>query len=244
MGIWMPWTNAEFEGRKIDFWNLKAGKATVRFKKYLSETCGPVYGGFQARHEHVDLTAPQGEKVALDETWDVRVYNIGGTQKRYWLWDFVSTQRCATNSPLHQFKYHYGGLGFRATRQWKGSNCNYLTSDGKTRKNADGTRARWGDSYGMTGEQWAGVTVVSHPDNFRHPEPIRIWDKGPVFFGFAPSRLGDWKMEPGKNYVFRYRFYVHEGKPIVADLERLWNDFADPPKAKLEIIQKRKPRAR
>jgi len=196
MGIWMPWTNTEFEGRKIDFWNLKAGKATVRFKEFLSQTSGPVYGGFGARHEHVDLTAPQGEKVALDETWDVRVYNIGGPHKQYWLWDFVSTQRCATNSPLHQFKYHYGGLGFRATRQWKGSNCNYLTSDGKTRKNGGATRARWCDSYGMTGEQWAGVTVMSHPKNFRHPEPMHIWDKGPVFFGFAPSQLGDWKMEP------------------------------------------------
>ncbi|GAG27004.1 unnamed protein product, partial [marine sediment metagenome] len=73
MGIWMPWTNARFEGRNIDFWNLKAGKATVRFKRFLSHTGGPVYGGFLAQHEHVDLTAPQGEKVALNEIWDVRV---------------------------------------------------------------------------------------------------------------------------------------------------------------------------
>jgi hypothetical protein len=68
MGIWMPWTNTEFEGRKIDFWNLKAGKGTVRFKKFLSQTSGPVYGGFVARQEHVDLTAPAGEKVALITT--------------------------------------------------------------------------------------------------------------------------------------------------------------------------------
>jgi hypothetical protein len=244
MGIWMPWTNSEFEGRKIDFWNLAAGKATVRFKRFLSPASGPVYGGFQAQHEHVDLSTPQGEKVALNETWDVRVYNLGGPKKRYWLWDFISTQGCATDAPLHLLKYHYGGLGFRATRQWKDTNCDALTSEGKTRKDGNGTRARWCDNYGMIGEKWAGVTVMSHPQNFRHPEPMRIWDNGPIFFGFAPSHLGDWTMEPGKDYVFRYRFYVHEGKPIVADLERLWNDFADPPKVKLEIMQKRKPRAR
>ena len=69
---------------------------------------------------------------------------------------------------------------------------------------------------------------------------MRIWDKGPVFFGFAPSQLGDWKMEPGNDYVFRYRFYVHDSKPDVADLERLWNDFAKPPKVKLEKISKSK----
>ncbi|MBA7711419.1 hypothetical protein ES703_120382 [subsurface metagenome] len=79
---------------------------------------------------------------------------------------------------------------------------------------------------------------MSHPKNFRHPEPMRIWDKDPVFFGFAPSLLGDWKMEPGNDYVFRYRFYVHEGKTVVADLERLWNDFANPPKVRLERIKK------
>jgi len=242
MGIWMPWTNTEFEGRKVNFWDMKRGQGTVRFVRFASKTSGPVFGGFRAIQEHVDLSTPKGEKVALNEIWDVRVYNLGGPQKRYWLWDFVSTQRCATNSSLHQFKYHYGGLGFRATRQWKGSNCNYLTSEGKTRKNGDATRARWCDSYGMTGKQWAGVTVMSHPKNFRHPEPMRVWDRGPVFFGFAPSQLGDWKIQPGKDYVFRYRFYVHEGKPVVTDLERIWNDFADPPNVKFETISKSKSR--
>ena len=238
MGIWMPWTKTEFQGRNIDFWNLGAGKGTVRFKEFVSQTIGPVYGGFQAQHEHIDLTAPRGEKVVLNETWDVRVYNLGGPEKGYWLCDFLSTQRCATDSPLYHLKYSYGGLGFRATRQWNQDNAECLTSEGKTRQDGNRTRARWCDSYGMTGTDWAGLTVMGHPENFRHPEPMRIWsgEYEHVFFGFAPSQLGDWKMEPGKDYVFKYRFYVHEGKPVVADLERLWNDFAEPPEVKLEKL--------
>ncbi|MHC4623226.1 MAG: DUF6807 domain-containing protein [Planctomycetota bacterium] len=238
MGIWMPWTKTEFEGRKMDFWNLKEGKGTVRFSKFLSTTSGPVYGGFVAQQEHVDLSAPTGEKVVLDETWDVRAYNIGDPKKSCWLWDFVSTQCCAANSPLHHYEYRYGGLGFRATRQWTADNSEQLTSKGKTREDGNRTRARWCDTYGQTRNGWAGVTVMSHPENFRHPEPMRLWPKkhSHLFFNFAPSQLGDWTMEPGKNYVFRYRFYVHKGKPVAADLERLWNDFADPPKVKLEII--------
>ncbi|MHC4336699.1 MAG: DUF6807 domain-containing protein [Planctomycetota bacterium] len=238
MGIWMPWTNTQFEGRKIDFWNLKAGKATVRFKKLLSQTSGLVYGGFRAQHEHVDLTAPQGEKVALNEIWDVRAYNLGGPKKGYWLIDFTSTQSCASPSPLHLLKYRYGGLGFRATGKWTKDNSDYLTSQGRTRKDGNATRARWCDVFGRTEHDWAGLTTMSHLKNFRHPEPMRIWDKGPVFFGFAPSLLGDRKMEPGKNYVFRYRFYVHEGKSAVTDLERLWNDFAKPPDIRLVRIKK------
>jgi hypothetical protein len=238
VGIWMPWTKTRFEGREIDFWNLEAGKGTVRFAKFLSTTSGPVYGGFAAHQQHTDLTAPAGEKVVLNETWDVRAYSVGGPQKGCWLWDFISTQRCATDSPVHHSKYRYGGLGFRATRQWKAENSECLTSEGKTREDGHGTRARWCDTYGRTGPDWTGVTVMSHPENFRHPEPMRIWPKKNThaFFNFAPSQLGDWTMQPGKEYFFRYRFYVHQGKPVPAEIDRLWNDFAHPPKVKLEKL--------
>ncbi|HUW20371.1 MAG TPA: PmoA family protein [Sedimentisphaerales bacterium] len=239
LGIWMPWTKTEFEGRTIDFWNLKAGQGTVRFVKFLSTTSGPVYGGFVAQQNHIDLTAPEGEKVVLNETWDVRVYNLGGPAKGCRLWDFVSIQHCAGDSPLIQRKYRYGGLGFRATRQWTADNSEQLTSEGKTREDGHGTRARWCDTYGQTADHWAGVTVMSHPANFRHPEPMRLWPRknSHLFFNFAPSQIGDWTMEPGKDYVFRYRFYVHEGKPVVSELERLWIDFADPLAVKLEKIR-------
>lgn len=239
MGIWMPWTKTEFEARQVDFWNLGAGKGTVRFKEFVSQTSGPVYGGFEARQEHVDLTAPGGEKVALNENLDVRVYNVGGPRKGYWLWDFISTQRCATGSPLQQHKYRYGGLGFRANRNWKGPHGDYLTSEGKTRKDANKTRARWCDVYGEAADKWSGATVFSSTRNFRHPEPMRIWggENDYVFLGFAPSQLGDWVMEPGKDYVFRYRFYVHDGKPVVADIERLWNDYAEPSEINVQQLK-------
>lgn len=238
MGIWMPWTKTKFEGKEVDFWNLATGQGTVRFVKFLSTTSGPVYGGFQAEQEHVALKTSEGEKVVLKETWDVRVYNIGGPEKGYWLWDFVSTQRCVADSPLYQIKYHYGGFGFRGAAEWEGENAAYLTSEGKIRKDGHGTRARWCDVAGAIEGKWVGVTFYSHPKNFRHPEPMRIWPSGQVFFNFAPSQLGDWVMEPGKDHVFRYRMYVHEGKVNVADAERIWTDYAEPPKVKLEKISK------
>jgi hypothetical protein len=236
LGIWMPWTHTKFEGKDVDFWNLKEGQGTVRFVKFLSTTSGPVYGGFQAEHEHVALKTEAGEKVVLNEVWDVRVFNVGGPEEGYWLVDFKSTQRCVADSPLYQIEYHYGGFGFRAAAEWKGENAAYLTSEGKTRKDGHGTRARWCDTSGAINGKWAGVTHMSHPDNFRHPEPMRIWPEfeNNVFFNWAPSQLGDWVMEPGKDYIFRYRLYVHEGKVNVADSERLWQDFAHPPEAKVE----------
>ena len=237
LGIWMPWTHTKFQGKDVDFWNLKEGQGTVRFVKFLSTTSGPVYGGFQAEHDHVALKTEAGEKVVLNEVWDVRVYNPStslGTA--YWLLDFKSTQRCVADSPLYQIEYRYGGFGFRAAAEWKGENAAYLTSEGKTRKDGHGTRARWCDTSGAINGKWAGVTHMSHPDNFRYPEPMRIWPEfeNEVFFNWAPSQLGDWVMEPGKDYTFRYRLYVHEGKVNVGDSERSWQDFAHPPDAKVE----------
>jgi len=236
LGIWMPWTETKFEDKDVDFWNLGEGQGTVRFVKFLSTTSGPVYGGFEAEHDHVALKTSAGEKTVLKEVWDVRVYNIGGPQKGYWLVDFVSTQRCVADSPLKQMEYRYGGFGFRGAAQWQDDNGTYLTSEGKTRKDGHGTRARWCDMGGAIDGKWAGVTVMSNPQNFRHPEPMRIWDKGQVFFNFAPSQLGDWIMEPGKDYVFRYRLYVHEGKVDVNEAERIWRDYAEPPKVKLKPV--------
>ena len=107
----------------MDFWNLAKGQGTVRFAEYLSTTDGLIFGGFSVKQQHVVLDPNKGDKVALNEVWDVRVYNVGGTKKGYWLWDFVSTQRCASDSSLHQLKYRYGGLGFRATSDWRRDNC-------------------------------------------------------------------------------------------------------------------------
>jgi hypothetical protein len=231
MGIWMPWTHTTYEGKMVDFWNVGDGTGAVRFSKYLGTTTGPVYGGFQSEQDHIALKTSKGEQTILKEVWDVRVYNVGGPQKGYWLVDFQSTQRCVAEQPLVQDEYRYGGLGFRATRQWKGANADYLTSEGKTRKDGHATRARWCDCFGKVGDEWEGVTFFSNPKNFQHPEPMRLWPEPEnyIFFNFCPSQAGAWEMKPGEDHVFRYRWYVHEGKPDAEQIERLWHDYAEPP---------------
>jgi hypothetical protein len=238
MGLWMPWTHTRYEDKRVDFWNVGDGTGTVRFAKYLSTTEGPVYGGFQAEQEHVARKTSEGEKVILREVWDVRVYNVGGKEKGYWLIDFKSTQRNITNLPLIQEKYRYGGFGFRGAHEWKGENAAYLTSEGYTRADANGTCARWCDTSGKI-DQWEGITFYSNPKNFQHPEPMRVWPEfeNNVFFNFCPSQAGEWEMKPGEDHVFRYRMYVHEGKVNVDTAERIWKDYAEPPVVNIKFAQ-------
>jgi len=235
IGLWMPWTTTEFEGRQVDFWNLGAGQGTVRFAEFDFLTGGPVFGGFRAIQEHVDLSAPEGEKVALNEELDVRVWNPARPDE-YWLLDYTSKQRCASSSPLHLLQHRYGGLGFRATSQWKDSSGNYLTSEGKTRKDGHGTRARWCNMFGPTANGPAGVLFMSHPQNHQHPEPVRIWPEGYVFFNFCPIQKEDWTLLPNNDYIFQYRLCVYSGQPSVERAERFWQDFAYPPDVKLEKL--------
>ena len=228
-GVWSPWTHTEFEGRHPDFWNMGEGKGRVEFVEVASMWSGPVHGGFRARHKFVDLTSGQPWK-ALDEVWDVRAYAVTTAANPYRIWDWTSIQTAEENRPLILLQHLYGGLGFRGNGAWNGAgNESVLTSEGETdRVRANMTRARWIHLSGLVDGRQAGVTILSHPENFRFPQPMRVHPTEP-FFCFAPSQMGDFRIEAGKPYVARYRFIVLDGPPDRTEIERLWTDYANPP---------------
>jgi hypothetical protein len=239
VGIWNPWTETLFQGKVVDFWNLVKKEGTVRFAKFISKEDGNVFGGFRALQEHVVLNDPAGEKVALDEVWDVRVYNVG---HKTWLWDFTSELSCATPDPVILKEYRYGGFGFRATQDWNNQNSKVLTSEGKTRKDADATRARWcmidGD---VSNGGHSGILFMDYPANYNFPEPMRVWPenmngRGDVFFSFSPTRNMDWPLMPGKRYVLKYRMLVYDGSITPAQAQDTWEAFAHPPEVMIRKI--------
>jgi hypothetical protein len=238
VGIWNPWTHTEFEGREIDFWNLYKKEGTVRFTGFLSKNEGPVWGGFKALQEHVVLQHGQApEKVAVNEVWDVRAYpaQANGASR---LWDFTSTLSCAGNSPLLLLQYRYGGgFGFRATTEWTTATSQVLTSEGRTRKDADSTRARWIKVTGQTGKGRAGMLVLCYPENFDAPEPVRVWgenmERGELFINFSPTKMKPWLLTYGKEYTLKYRILVYNDDISPAAADALWNDLAHPPVIKI-----------
>ncbi len=234
-GIWLAWTDTEFEGRALDFWNMgKDRKLTgkVEFASLDESWNGPVHGGFRSRHRLLDMTGA-APKPVLNESWEVTVYAPGG--KPRFIFDLVSTQSCASATPLKLPKYYYGGLGFRGHADWDPvDNFHVLTSDGETnREKANEARVPWIHLGGRTGGELCGIAILCHPDNFRAPQPVRVNPKNPQTC-HAPSAVGDWEITPGKPLVSRFRFVVSDGPPDKAELDRLWNDFAHPPTVKVE----------
>ncbi|HEY0457388.1 MAG TPA: PmoA family protein [Verrucomicrobiae bacterium] len=226
-GVWWSWTKTEFQGRHPDFWNMGDGKGKVEFVAVDKTWSGPVQCGFISRHRFVDLTGPE-PIVALNETWEVHAY-LPDIMAKFWMFDLVSTQTCATSSALKLPEYRYGGLGFRGNWAWNGKDkTDFLTSEGEhDREKGQGTRGRWCDITGLVDGQKVGIAILCHPDNFRAPQPMRLHPTEP-FFNFAPQEAGDMEIAPGKPYVAKYRFIVHDGPMDKDKLDELWNDYAHP----------------
>ena len=240
MGLWNPWTHVLFENKEVDFWNIGDKKGTVRFSNFISKYSGNIYAGFKALQQHVAFNIPEAgmEKTAMNEVWDIRVYNAGGNM---WLCDFTSSLNCATNSPVTLKEYRYGGFGFRATDEWNNANSKVLTSEGKTRKEADASTARWCMIDGDLAKGHGGILFMSFPSNYNFPEPMRVWPvdankRGDVFFSFSPTRNKDWPLEPQKNYVLKYRMLIYDGTITPQQAEDVWKSFAHPPEVKVERL--------
>ena len=147
--------------------------------------------------------------------------------------DLVSTQTCAGDEPLKLPKYHYGGLGVRGSALWDAvDKVRMLTSNGDDRVKGDATKAKWVWLGGEVDGQTTGIVVLMHPENFRFPQPLRLNPKNPQLC-VAPSADGDWSIEPGKPLVSRYRLVIRDGEPDTAEMERLWTDYAEPPKVEV-----------
>ena len=147
---------------------------------------------------------------------------------------------CATESPFLILEYRYAGMGWRTTGYWDNNNCEVLTSEGKTRKDTDGSRAKWCIVQGaLPDNEQGGVAFLSYPANYNFPEPMRIWTlntnvRGDMFFSFAPTKDRNWLLEPGKTYVLKYRMVVFNGKFDAARAEAAWQYYAAPPEVQIK----------
>jgi hypothetical protein len=228
-GIWNPWTHTLFEGDTLDFWNLYKKQGTVRFAEMLKKNTGPVFSEFEVLHEHIVLKN-DANKLALNEIQNIKVFPLNQSQ---YLMDITIQYECATDQPFKIIQYRYGGFGWRTTEEWDNQNSRVLSSEGNTRKNADGSTARWCIVDGKLNDGHGGALMLSHPENYNHPEPLRVWPedqygRGDLFVNFATTKTTDWTFEPGKTYTLKYQLIVYDGKMEVASAEQAWNQFAKP----------------
>ncbi len=225
--FFFAWTRTKFRGDTIDFWNQQGETGTVRHKELISTTSGPVFTGFESSLEHVSLK----HGVILEEQWSVQCSNFGAFN----VLDISSNQRNITEDTLFLLNYHYGGLGIRGHRSWNSEEkelfkapAQFLTSEGKTKIEANHTKPHWTAMYGEIENGVHGLAVFDHPDNKFHPQSIRVHPSMP-YFCQAPIAEAGFHIAPGETHTSRYRIVTYDGEPNATKLQQLWDDYASPP---------------
>ncbi|RAJ83514.1 methane monooxygenase PmoA-like [Chitinophaga dinghuensis] len=233
MGIWNPWTHTMFEGKETDFWNVQKKEGKLRYGGLVAVAGGNVYCGFKVKQEHVAFPEQGREKIAIAEVMSVRAYRayLGGSRR---IWDMESEFECPGDSGILLMQYRYGGgFGLRTTPYFTDKTSKVLTSEGKTRKDADSTRARWVMITGDAPQGRAGLLIMSSGENYDSPEALRVWPEnmegGELMLNYSPTKIKSWRWIHGNVYTLKYRILVYSGDLSVSEAELAWLDYAYPP---------------
>jgi hypothetical protein len=225
LGLWHAWVHGEHEGKPVDFWNLKDKTGRVRFSKVIGIDNHENAAGFTVEQEAVRYRDGKGGYpiVAPREQLKITARDVDGAYEI----DYDITQKNVTEQPLELPAYRYGGgIAYRAPLDWNAENSEYLTSEGKTRKDSHTTRARWVAMTGPTDKGDSTVTVLCHPENHDAPQHVRTWDNGKVFLNYVPIQETAWEIKAGETITQRYRVVIEDRKPNAAALDARWNRYA------------------
>ncbi|MEL7159269.1 MAG: PmoA family protein, partial [Bacteroidota bacterium] len=179
-GVFSAWTKTTFRDTFVDFWNQQKELGTVEHLDLLETIDEPGFVGFKTRLQHRSLS----HGPVLREDLTVRVYG----RENVFVWDLRSEQTNVSTDTLFLEKHVYGGFGFRGHRYWNeadsanfSSPARFLTSEGLERAAANHTRPEWTAMYGEVDGKTAGMAVLTHPENFRYPQPVRVHPEMPYF---------------------------------------------------------------
>ncbi len=224
-GLWWPWKYIKIDSRKILCWELQQGDGLIRAVRYE-----PITQGLRTESVYLDRQAPGGPLERLRETTRITTSSLVEQPAPGYFLSLEIVHRCAGDEAVEVVPYRYSGFTLRGTASWNKANSIILTSEGQDRDTANFTRARWVMAQGATNHGGrAGVLLMSRPDNHRHPEKVRTWDKqhgGAVFINFNPVMDDAWLFEPGKRYARNYRVFVYDGSLTPEQAEALWQDYA------------------
>lgn len=226
LGLWHAWVHGEHEGKPVDFWNLKAQTGRVQFVKTLKTQTQEDSAGFSVEQEQLRYRDGKGGEplVVLRENLTVTTRSVDGAYEI----DYDITQTNVSESALVLPAYRYGGgIAYRAPLDWDKENSDYLTNEGKTRKDSHTTRAKWVAMHGPTDKGGATVTILCHPKNHDAPQHVRTWDDGRIFFNYVPIQETGWEIKAGETITLRYRVVISDGTATAADLDKRWQRYAD-----------------
>ncbi|MBN2562115.1 MAG: PmoA family protein [Phycisphaerae bacterium] len=122
----------------------------------------------------------------------------------------------------------YAGLSFRVAKDFR--DWRVVDSEGRQGMDCHRKRARWLDWSGkVAGGKSAGVAMLDHPGNLRHPSPwfLVMTPKAPFGY-FSPALLFEepYTLPAGKTLRLRYRTLIHPGQGEASQIEAEWKEWS------------------
>ncbi|MGQ9523812.1 MAG: PmoA family protein [Armatimonadota bacterium] len=218
-----------------DCWSEEAGHGWIRHEEFLSTFSGPVFGGFVERNVWL---AGDGTTRLMDEVRSFRVYAVPEGPR---IADVVVTF-CASAGELRLGDTKEGGIvSVRVATSMDGDKGGTIriSTGGRGERECWGRRADWCSYTGPVDSATAGIAILDHPANPRHPTYWHVRDYGLMtanpfgvsYFEDDRTKDGSLTIPAGSEATFRYRLVIHEGDADAADIAGHYRAYASPPRA-------------
>lgn len=180
-----------------------------------------------------DWIAPNGTKQLEDER--TLTFRDGGAWRSI---DFNITLK-ATDGDVLFDETKEGTFGVRVPTSMdvntKPAGGKIVTSEGKTDKDAWGTKAPWVDYNGPVEGEHLGVAILNHPSSFRFPTRWHVRDYGLFAANPFGSKSFDkettdesgYTLKNGESITLKYRVIFHSGDAESAQIADAYKKYAE-----------------
>ena len=224
----------------VDNWSEAPGHGRTRHASFARLAGGPVFGDLWSDNIWVDAE----EKPLLRQEIRLRFYALPDHLRMFDA-EVVFT---ADHGDVVFGDTKEGGLiSVRVASTMDASGAGTIETGTGAIGEAEswGRPAPWchysGPVQAATGPMVAGIGILDHPSNPRHPVHWHVRDYGLMtanpfglsYFYKDKRRDGSMKLAAGETAVFRYRVLIHEGAAAAGRMADHFAAFAHPPKATL-----------
>lgn len=224
-----PWQRGLFTGHGsingCECWNEPVDKPYGRcIQTKMSHQTNPACFQLETENDWIDpAKAPM-----LAESRKIRVFAFQNLQVIDWQSRFhakYGTVRIGSTKEA-------GFLAIRLNPELQGDQTGLITNayGGSTERECWSRHAQWVDYSGKINGQKAGIAMLDHHQNLRHPASWHVRDYGLFAHNIWLTNPDDFVLESGKTWQMNYRILIHAGDGQRADIQNQYLDYENPPK--------------